>query len=45
MTEMRTQTIASFQTASSHTLGCLQAASRLTHEYGYSMGKAKEERG
>lgn len=40
MTEMRTQTIACFHAASSHTLGCLQAASRLTHEYGYSMGRA-----
>ena len=45
MTEMRTQAIACFQAASIHTLGSFQAASRLTHEYGYSMGKAKEERG
>lgn len=34
MTEKRTQAIA-----------CFQAASKLTHEYGYSMGRAKEKRG
>ena len=45
MTEMSSQAIASFQAASIHTLGCLQAASRLTHEYAKSMGRAKEERG
>lgn len=45
MTKMRTQAIVCFQAASSHTIGCFQAASKHTHEYGYSMGKAKEERG
>ena len=45
MTEMIFQAIACSQAASSHTLGCFQAASKLTHEYGYSMGRAKEKRG
>lgn len=42
--KMSSQAIVCFQAASSHTLGCFQAASKLTHEYGYSMGRAKEER-